>query len=240
MRESDVQKPPGIAEAIDWLAALELLGVERLDVAAVERTLGVGAQVQRGPGGDPRGRPRAARATVTDARARSPSRRSSSTCRRWSRRSARRLHDAGLPVTPARSAEFARALTLVRPVARRRLVLDRARDVRVAIARRSPRSTASSSRSSAAGRGSSRRRRPARPSPTPADERPRRGRERRRHPMPASATSAVRRRAAGKRRRARRRRGRGRGADARQRRGAPAQPAASTRSSRTSSRSSTG
>jgi MoxR-like ATPase len=40
MRESDVQKPPGIAEAIDWLAALDLLGVERLDVAAVELTLG--------------------------------------------------------------------------------------------------------------------------------------------------------------------------------------------------------
>jgi MoxR-like ATPase len=40
MRASDVQKPPGIAEAIDWLAALEVLGVERLDVTAVERTLG--------------------------------------------------------------------------------------------------------------------------------------------------------------------------------------------------------
>ena len=40
MRESDVQKPPGIAEAIDWLAALSLLGVERLDAAAVELTLG--------------------------------------------------------------------------------------------------------------------------------------------------------------------------------------------------------
>ena len=40
MRSSDVQKPPGVAEAIDWLAALNLLGVERLDVAAVERTLG--------------------------------------------------------------------------------------------------------------------------------------------------------------------------------------------------------
>src|SRR4029078_1034757 len=26
MRAGDVQKPPGIAEAIDWLAALELLG----------------------------------------------------------------------------------------------------------------------------------------------------------------------------------------------------------------------
>jgi MoxR-like ATPase len=40
MRDSDVQKPPGVAEAIDWLAALRLLGVERLDAAAVDRTLG--------------------------------------------------------------------------------------------------------------------------------------------------------------------------------------------------------
>jgi MoxR-like ATPase len=40
MRDSDVQKPPGVAEAIDWLAALSLLGVERLDAAAVDRTLG--------------------------------------------------------------------------------------------------------------------------------------------------------------------------------------------------------
>jgi MoxR-like ATPase len=40
MRDSDVQKPPGVAEAIDWLAALELLGVGELDAAAVDRTLG--------------------------------------------------------------------------------------------------------------------------------------------------------------------------------------------------------
>ncbi len=40
MRASDVQKPPGIAEAIDWLRALDLLGVERLDAAAADRTLG--------------------------------------------------------------------------------------------------------------------------------------------------------------------------------------------------------
>jgi MoxR-like ATPase len=40
MRGSDVQKPPGIAEAIDWLAALNELGVEVLDAAAVQRTLG--------------------------------------------------------------------------------------------------------------------------------------------------------------------------------------------------------
>jgi MoxR-like ATPase len=40
MRESDVQKPPGIAEAIDWLAALDALGVSRLDASAADRTLG--------------------------------------------------------------------------------------------------------------------------------------------------------------------------------------------------------
>ena len=40
MRDSDIQKPPGIAEAIDWLAALSELGIEVLDAGAVERTLG--------------------------------------------------------------------------------------------------------------------------------------------------------------------------------------------------------
>ena len=40
MRDSDVQKPPGIAEAIDWVAALSLLGIEHLDAAAVDLTLG--------------------------------------------------------------------------------------------------------------------------------------------------------------------------------------------------------
>jgi MoxR-like ATPase len=40
MRGSDIQKPPGIAEAIDWLAALKLLGIEQLDEAAIDRTLG--------------------------------------------------------------------------------------------------------------------------------------------------------------------------------------------------------
>jgi uncharacterized protein len=33
----------------------------------------------------------------------------------------RRLHDAGMPVTPGRSIDFTRALTLVRPIARRQL-----------------------------------------------------------------------------------------------------------------------
>ena len=40
LRDGDVQKPPGIAEAIDWLKALELLGVDTLDATAIGRTLG--------------------------------------------------------------------------------------------------------------------------------------------------------------------------------------------------------
>jgi MoxR-like ATPase len=40
LRSENIQKPPGIAEAIDWVAALELLGVTRLDAAAADRTLG--------------------------------------------------------------------------------------------------------------------------------------------------------------------------------------------------------
>ena len=40
LRSSDIQKPPGIAETIDWVAALELLGVDHLDASAAERTLG--------------------------------------------------------------------------------------------------------------------------------------------------------------------------------------------------------
>jgi MoxR-like ATPase len=40
MRDSDVQKPPGIAEAIDWLAALSVLGIEHLDTSTIDLTLG--------------------------------------------------------------------------------------------------------------------------------------------------------------------------------------------------------
>jgi MoxR-like ATPase len=40
MRKLDIQKPPGIAEAIDWLHALRLLGYEKLDVDAIDCTLG--------------------------------------------------------------------------------------------------------------------------------------------------------------------------------------------------------
>ena len=40
LRSLDVQKPPGIAEAIDWLTAALLLGLTTLDQAGVEQTLG--------------------------------------------------------------------------------------------------------------------------------------------------------------------------------------------------------
>lgn len=40
LRSLDVQKPPGVAEAIDWVHAAMLLGVRHLDEGAVERTMG--------------------------------------------------------------------------------------------------------------------------------------------------------------------------------------------------------
>jgi MoxR-like ATPase len=40
LRSLDLQKPPGVAEAIDWVGALTLLGVVRLDSDMVAATLG--------------------------------------------------------------------------------------------------------------------------------------------------------------------------------------------------------
>ena len=40
LRTVDMVKPPGIAEAIDWVSALSLLGADRLDAASAERTWG--------------------------------------------------------------------------------------------------------------------------------------------------------------------------------------------------------
>jgi len=39
LRDRDLYKAPGVAEAIDWAAALQVLGVTVLDAAAAERTL---------------------------------------------------------------------------------------------------------------------------------------------------------------------------------------------------------
>ncbi len=40
LRQLDLAKPPGVAEAISWTAALAVLGAAELDVAAAERTAG--------------------------------------------------------------------------------------------------------------------------------------------------------------------------------------------------------
>ena len=40
LRSLDVQKPPGVAEAINWVLALDLLGLGQLDEAAVTATIG--------------------------------------------------------------------------------------------------------------------------------------------------------------------------------------------------------
>ncbi len=40
LRELDLVKPPGVAEAIDWAQALDVLGADRLDAANARETLG--------------------------------------------------------------------------------------------------------------------------------------------------------------------------------------------------------
>lgn len=41
LRTMDLFKPPGVAETLDWAAALSVLGTETLDVEAIDETLGV-------------------------------------------------------------------------------------------------------------------------------------------------------------------------------------------------------
>ena len=56
-----MQKPPGIAEAINWVAALGLLGLDRLDAEGADQTLGTVLKYredldlvrERGPSGWP-------------------------------------------------------------------------------------------------------------------------------------------------------------------------------------------
>ena len=40
LRALDLQKPPGIAETIDWVEALAALGQQELDVENIQATLG--------------------------------------------------------------------------------------------------------------------------------------------------------------------------------------------------------
>jgi len=39
-RDLELDKPPGLAEAVDWVSALAALGVGHLDRGLVERTMG--------------------------------------------------------------------------------------------------------------------------------------------------------------------------------------------------------
>ena len=113
MRDSDVQKPPGIAEAIDWLAALELLGIEALDEAAIGRTLGSvlkyaeDQEVIRAAGLDRLVQPRMTRLRRRD--------RSTSTCRRSRPRSRAACTRRACPSRPsARPPSRARSTSSAR------------------------------------------------------------------------------------------------------------------------------
>ena len=103
----------------------------------------------------------------------------------------RRLHDAGVPMTPERPAAFARALALVRPVSRRRLYWT-ARSVFVSDQAHARRSTACSSR------GVRRRGRAdgARPADVGRPPRPRRADDRRPRPSGPRRGARARSRAA--------------------------------------------
>ena len=119
MRDSDVQKPPGIAEAIDWLAALDLLGIERLDAAAVDRTLGSvlkydeDQEVIRAAGLDRLVRSRDARSASRRSMLDLPRARRGASAAGCTTRACRSRPSAR-PRSPARSASS-------RPVSRRRL-----------------------------------------------------------------------------------------------------------------------
>ena len=113
MRASDVQKPPGIAEAIDWLAALERARRRAPRRAGDRPHARVRAQVRGGSGGAPRGGARRAgdRSWLRTPAARcSGSRPWCSTCRGWwarsaggCRRPACRSRPPAAPTSPGRS-----------------------------------------------------------------------------------------------------------------------------------------
>ena len=123
MRDSDVQKPPGIAEAIDWLSALTVLGIGELDEAALERTLGSvlkyaeDQEVIRAAGFESllagaKGGRDGCEFTVDTIELDLPA---------VAGAFSRRLHDAGVPTSAERAVRFAESLALVRPISRRRL-----------------------------------------------------------------------------------------------------------------------
>ncbi len=66
LRRADLTKSPGVAETLDWAAALVALGAGQLDAAQVERTLGVLLKYQEDLGGMRAG---GARGILEEARA---------------------------------------------------------------------------------------------------------------------------------------------------------------------------
>ena len=66
LRQADLTKSPGVAETLDWAAALVALGAGQLDAAQVERTLGVLLKYQEDLGGMRAG---GARGILEEARA---------------------------------------------------------------------------------------------------------------------------------------------------------------------------
>ena len=112
MRDGDIQKPPGIAEAIDWLKALELLGRDVAGRGDDRAHAGQRPEVRRGPGRRPRRGPGELGVRLETVELDLPP---------LVAAFGRRLHEAGVPVTAERSARLASALTLTRPVSRTRL-----------------------------------------------------------------------------------------------------------------------
>ena len=134
LRSLDVQKPPGVAEAIDWVHAAQLLGLEQPRRGRRRAHARLGAQVPRGPRRRPRGDPALDRRPGARARRRPsttcapPPRAERDRCRAASADLAaviaafgHLLHQAGVPVTPERSARFARAVLLADPTTAREL-----------------------------------------------------------------------------------------------------------------------
>ena len=125
LRTDDLQKQPGIAEAIDWVAALELLGVRRLDAAAADRTL---AAVLKYREDQELVRERGLAQLVAERWLSSRRRRGGAPARRAFGRA---LHGAGLPGSPERSVRFARALQLGAAGHADAALLDRAHGLRL-------------------------------------------------------------------------------------------------------------
>ena len=105
LRGLDLAKPPGVAEAISWTAALHMLGAEKLDETGGRADRRRRAQVRGGPAGRARDRVRRA----------GHRRWLSSDLAEVAARFGAELRRAGLPVGPGRSERFANAVTIARP-----------------------------------------------------------------------------------------------------------------------------